>query len=104
MKKIIVFALPFFPLSFFLLIGFVLYTSDDNDALQEKNEDEEDFVKVAIVENRAYWVVNNTLYAADLVDGEIEKEYAEPINAFDIDYKEVGRLMGILDNIQNWEI
>lgn len=75
-------------------------TQDDD---MDFDEEEESFLKVAIVEDKAYWVVNNTLYEADIVDEEIVKEDARPVNAFDMDFKEVGRMMTILDSIQDWK-
>jgi len=93
--------LPFFPLSFILFIGLFLQIAEEEDALEE-NEDE-NFIKVAIVEDKAYWVINNILYEANVIDGEIEKEEASPVDAFKMNYKEVNKLMSILDNMQDWK-
>jgi hypothetical protein len=100
-KKVLAILLPFFPLSFILFIGLFLQIAEEEDALEE-NEDE-NFIKVAIVEDKAYWVINNILYEADVVDGEIEKEEASPVDAFKMNYKEVNKLMSILDNMQDWK-
>jgi hypothetical protein len=100
-KKVLAILLPFFPLSFILFIGLFLQIAEEEDALEE-NEDE-NFIKVAIVEDKAYWVINNILYEADVVDGEIEKEEASPVDAFKMNYKEVNKLMNILDNMQDWK-
>ncbi len=101
MKKALAILLPFFPLSFILFIGLFLQIAEEEDALEE-NEDE-NFIKVAIVEDKAYWVINNILYEANVVDGEIEKEEASPVDAFKMNYKEVNKLMSILDNMQDWK-
>jgi hypothetical protein len=100
-KKIISLLLSFFPLSFLLLIGFVAEIIKEENLEQE--EEEENFIKVAIVEDKAYWVINSVLYQADVIDGEIEKDYAHPVDAFDMDFKEVTKLMSILDNMQDWK-
>jgi hypothetical protein len=100
-KKVISLLLPFFPLSFLLLINFMVDAIKEKDL--ENEEYDEDFIKVAIVEDKAYWVINNVLYQADVVGGEIEKDYAEPVDAFDMDFKEVTKLMNILDNMQDWK-
>jgi hypothetical protein len=100
-KKVLAVLLPFFPLSFILFIGLFLQIAEEEEALEE-NEDE-NFIKVAIVEDKAYWVINNILYEADVVDGEIEKEEASPVDAFKMNYKEVNKLMSILDNMQDWK-
>jgi hypothetical protein len=101
-KKVIAKLLPFFPLSFLLLLDFIVYSTKEEE-LEEDEDYEENFIKIAIVEDKAYWVINNVLYQADVVDGEIEKEEASPVDAFDMDFKEVDRLMNILDNIQDWK-
>lgn len=67
------------------------------------DEEQDNFMKVAIVEDKAYWIVDNVLYQTDFIDGEIVKEYAEPVNAFDMDYREVNKLMMVLDNMQDWK-
>jgi hypothetical protein len=105
--KILAKLMPFFPLSFILLlsaleIDIIKEDFDMNDIFDHERENEK-YLKVAIVEDKAYWVVNNTLYEADIVDEEILKEEARPVDAFDMDFKEVSKMMAILDNIQDWK-
>lgn len=102
---------PFLPLSFLLIIGYTSQEMDEED--EEKlffddydddyEEEDERFLKVAIVEDKAYWVVNNTFWEADVIDDEIVKEEARQINAFDMDFKDVNKMMIILDNIEDWK-
>ena len=66
-------------------------------------DEDEDYVKVAIAEDKAYWVFNNTLYEAEIIDDEIVREYARPVDAFDMKYEDVTKLMQILDEIEDWE-
>jgi hypothetical protein len=56
-------------------------------------------IRVAIVENKAYFVHENTFYTASLVDGEVDRSSASPINAFDMNKKEMKLLLSILDNM-----
>jgi hypothetical protein len=102
MKRILAFLFPFLPTSFLLLFTFVV-SLEEEEVDQTPDEDEENYIKVAIVEDIAYWVINNVLYQADVVDEEIQREYARPVDAFEMDYKEVNRLMNILDNMQDWK-
>lgn len=95
--------LPFFPLSFLLLLGFLRVTLDEEDFDMNLEEEDDRYLRVAIVEDKAYWVVNNTLYEADVVDEEIIKEEARPVNAFEMDFREVSKMMTILDSIQDWK-
>ena len=99
--------MPFFPLSFIILlsaleIDIIEEDFDMNDIFDHEQENEK-YLKVAIVEDKAYWVVNNTLYEADVVDEEILKEEARVVDAFDMDFKQVTKMMAILDNIQDWK-
>jgi hypothetical protein len=106
MKKLLGFIFPLLPLSFIFLFEWILsFTLEEN---MEENFDQEEYederyIKIAIVEDKAYWVIHNVLYEADVVDGEIEKEYARPVDAFDMDYRDVTKLMSILDNMQDWK-
>lgn len=105
--KILARLMPFFPLSFIILLSsleieVVEEDFDMNDIFDYEKENEK-YLRVAIVEDKAYWVINNILYEADVVDEEIVKEEARPVDAFDMDFKEVSKMMAILDNIQDWK-
>ena len=100
--------MPFLPLSFILLLSSLEVTIIDeeldmSDVFDHDDEEDERYLRVAIVEDKAYWVVNNTLYEADVIDEEIMKDDARPVDAFDMDFKEVTKMMTILDNIQDWK-
>jgi hypothetical protein len=107
--KLLAKIMPFLPLSFMLLLSSIevsiIEEDFDFDDIYdyEQEEEEERYLKVAIVEDKAYWVVNNTLYEADVIDEEIMKDEARPVNAFLMDFKEVTKMMTILDNIQDWK-
>lgn len=106
--------MPILPLSFVILIASLEieiieeeldmdldkpYNYEDDDDYEE----EDGYLKVAIVEDKAYWVVNNIFYEAEVIDDEILKEDAKPVDAFDMDFKDVTKMMIILDSIQDWK-
>ena len=62
--------------------------------MQRKNT-----IRVAIVNDKAYFVHDNTFYTAEVVDGEVDRASASPINAFDMSKKEMTKLLSILDNM-----
>ena len=104
--------MPFLPLSFILLLSSIELTIIDEELdidmdkpynYEDDEEEDDRYLKVAIVEDKAYWVVNNVFYEADVVDEEIIKEDARPVDAFDMDFKQVTKMMTILDNIQDWK-
>lgn len=63
-------------------------------------EDPEEYVHVAIIENKAYWVIGNVFYQADIVDGEVNKESSRPIDAFKMSSKDLTKMLYILDNLK----
>lgn len=59
-------------------------------------------VKVAIYRNKAYWVLNNVIYKAEIdEDGNILNEMAEEVDVFQLSEKEVNNLLAIIDSISN---
>ena len=107
--------MPFFPLSFLLLLSSLEVEKIEGDDLEdfdydddpynyEDDKEEDDrYLRVAIVEDKAYWIVDNVFYEADVVDEEILKEDAKPVDAFDMNMKDVNKMMIILDSIQDWK-
>jgi hypothetical protein len=67
---------------------------------EEMEEDENNAVSVAIIEDKAYWVVDNMFYQADLtMDGEIDRSSSRPVDAFDMSNKDITKMLFILDNL-----
>lgn len=59
-------------------------------------------IKVAIYRNKAYWVLNNVIYTAEIdEDGNILNDNAEVVDVFKLSEKEVENLLTILDSINN---
>jgi hypothetical protein len=69
--------------------------------VEEEVEDDGDRpVSVAIIEDKAYWVVDNMFYQADLtIDGDIDKSSSRPIDAFQMSSKDITKMLFILDNL-----
>lgn len=58
-------------------------------------------VNIAIVDNKAYWVYDNTFYTADIkIDGEIDTDNAIPVDVFSASKKEAVNLLKILDSLK----
>jgi hypothetical protein len=73
-----------------------------NEMLEEAympDEDDES-ITVAIVDDKAYWVSDNTFLTADVVDGTVDHDTVHPIDAFSIPFKEVTKMLFILDRIE----
>ncbi len=107
-RKLIAKCLPFLPFSFILLVPYIKNLVKQSLLKEMKEEEEKEahekgFVKVAIVEDKAYWIIDDILWQTNVVDGEIIREDAHPIDAFDIDFKELNKMMNILDHMQDWK-
>jgi len=57
-------------------------------------------VNVAIINDKAYWVFDNTFYTASVKDGLIDTENAEPVDVFSASKKETVNLLKILDSLR----
>jgi hypothetical protein len=68
--------------------------------LKEFMEDDyEESVRVAILDDKAYWVYHNTLYETDVYDGDPDFDSAQPVNTMSLPHKELDRLLYILDSL-----
>jgi hypothetical protein len=100
MKKAIAVIFSMLPLSFIMLLGFFLQKEE---GLEEDFVEDEEYIRIAVFEDKAYWVINNSLYEADFIDGEIDKENSKAVDAFNLDFKQVNKMMEVLDGIQDWK-
>lgn len=83
------------------------------DRKKDKSEDDEEIhsqldrirkqnlVKIAILGDKAYWVIDNVFYESDISDGMIDNENARPVDAYKLSEKEFVSLLMILDNMNN---
>jgi len=68
--------------------------------LEEFMEDDyEESVRVAILDDKAYWVYHNTLYETDVYDGDPDFDSAQPVDTMSLPHKELDRLLYILDSL-----
>jgi len=58
-------------------------------------------IKVAIFEDKAYWVHNNIFYVSNIIDGDIDNGGAKPIDAHKLSKKEMDFLLEVLDNLNS---
>jgi hypothetical protein len=57
------------------------------------------YVKVILVENKAYWISNNTFYVADEEDGFINKETAKPVDIMGMDKVQLDKMIFIVETL-----
>jgi hypothetical protein len=56
-------------------------------------------LKILFVENKAYWIKDNTLYVADVIDGKISEEGTKKVDTMGLDRVELEKVMFIVDKL-----
>ena len=56
-------------------------------------------VNVIVLDNKAYWVVNNIFYNADFINGAINTDTIEPINTDVLSKDDIDKMLFILDKL-----
>jgi len=60
-------------------------------------------VNVIVIEQKAYWVVDNTFFVADAIDGQVRRETAEPVNTESMSGEDIDKMWFILDHLESRE-
>lgn len=72
---------------------------DHEDFFDDDDYDEKETVRVAVYDEKAYWVYDNVFYQSE-VTREPDFSTAEPIDTMSLTQKELNDLMAILDELQ----
>lgn len=57
------------------------------------------YIRILMVQNKAYWIKNSVLYVADIVNGEINKESAKEVDIISMDKVQLDKMMFIVDKL-----
>ena len=76
-----------------------MFTGEKSDSLME--EEGEEIIRIAMLDDKAYWVHDNIFYEADLIDGDPDIDNARPIDAINISDVEIDKLLYILDTLND---
>lgn len=88
-----------------LTVSALLFIMVHRGKMEEIHEDPEDLygdyetIRVAVYEDRAYWVMDNVFYESDVIR-EPDFETARPIETMDLSPKELNKLLTILDDLE----
>jgi hypothetical protein len=58
------------------------------------------YIKVMIVENEAYWIKDNALYTAKIIDGEVDKNTTEKVDTMSMDKVQLEKTMFIVEKLR----
>ena len=65
------------------------------------------YMKVMVVNSKAYWIKNNAFYVADVVDGEVQKETTKEVDTMSMSRVELNEMLFIVEKLReetddNW--
>lgn len=61
------------------------------------------YMKIMVVQNKAYWIKDNIFYVSDIVDGEIQKETQRAVDTMNMDKVELDEMMFIVEKLREDE-
>ena len=66
---------------------------------QSRKHSNKNSLRVLFVENRAYWIQDNALYTADLIDGLVDQESAAIVDTMAMDKVQLKEMSFIVDKL-----
>lgn len=56
-------------------------------------------VKVVILDQKAYWILDNVFFVADQIDGLIDKDTTRPVDTINMDKTQLAKMMVIVETL-----
>jgi len=57
-------------------------------------------LRILILEEQAYWIKNNSVFVAEVINGEIEKDTAKEVDTMAMDKVQLNKLMFIVEKLK----
>lgn len=57
-------------------------------------------LRILILEEQAYWIKNNAVFVAEIINGEIEKDTAKEVDTMAMDKVQLNKLMFIVEKLK----
>lgn len=67
---------------------------------QSYNYQDEAYIKVVVVDGKAYWIKENTFYTADVVDGTVNKESTKEVDTMSMNDVELKKMLVIVEALR----
>jgi hypothetical protein len=58
------------------------------------------YTKVVIAEDTAYWIKDNSLFTAKVIEGNVDSETTQPVDTMNMSNKELNKLMVIVEALR----
>ena len=53
-----------------------------------------------VEEDKAYWIKDNNLYTAEVIEGDVDSETTQPVDTMNMSNKELNKLVGIVEALR----
>lgn len=80
-----------------------MFNFDKKIVTQSSKHTDSQYVRVVLVDHKAYWISNNTFFVADEIDGAIDKESAKPVDTMGMDKVQLDKMMFIVETLTEGE-
>lgn len=67
---------------------------------QTENYTKSVYLKVMVVSNKAYWIKNNALYVAEVLEGEVKKETTKEVDTMSMSKVELNEMLFIVEKLR----
>ena len=67
---------------------------------QSSNYHEEAFIRVVVVDGKAYWIKENTFFTADVVNGTVDKESTKEVDTMSMSDVELKKMLVIVETLR----
>jgi len=57
------------------------------------------YTRILVVDGMAYWIKDNTFYSAQMVDGDIDRESATPVDTMAMDKVQLDKMIFIIETL-----
>lgn len=57
------------------------------------------FTKIMVVDDKAYWIKDNTFFTANMVDGDVDRENATPVDTMAMDKVQLDKMIFIIETL-----
>jgi hypothetical protein len=81
-----------------MMFGF--YGSIQKRSSQSYNYQEEAYIRVVIVDGKAYWIKENTFYTAEVVDGMVDKDSTKEVDTMSMNDVELKKMLVIVETLR----
>jgi len=67
---------------------------------QSRNYQAETYTRIVMVEGEAFWIKNNSVYVARVINGDVDKESAKQVDTMSMTDLELKKMMAIVETLR----